>query len=391
MRALAIIMFLLAAAACSKETHPDGSDHDAARTTSAHADEPEHESLPKRVRLGDKVIQDAGIRTTAVVREVLQATIALPGEIAADPDRSARVSPPVAGRIAQVNFREGSAVKKGDVLAILRVPDLGQSRAAYSATSAKAAAARANADRLEALAAKRLAATQEVVAAKAEADALEAEARADREQLQATGAGETGGPQLTLRAPVSGVVIARDAVVGQAITPETTIARITDLSEAWFLARVFEKDLGRVRAGAAAEVQLNAYPSEPLSGAVDYLGHEVDPVARTVTARIRVPNREDVLRIGLFGIARVATSDQENKSPALVVPRSAVTEIADKQVVFVREPDGDFEMHEVVLGDASVGKVAVVSGLREGEPVVMEGVFTLKSAVLKGTFGEEGE
>jgi cobalt-zinc-cadmium efflux system membrane fusion protein len=55
----------------------------------------------------------------------------------------------------------------------------------------------------------------------------------------------------------------------------------------------------------------------------------------------------------------------------------------------VQHPDGDFELHEVVLGRTATGKVEIVSGLREGERVVDQGVFTLKSAVLKNTFAEE--
>lgn len=390
-----LVAALLVGLGCSKESRREGtaerSEGRSPVAASAHTDEPEHESLPKRVRLPEKVIEAAGIRTVPVARELLAPTIVLPGEVAADPDKSARVSSPAAGRLERVTLREGGAVKKGDILAIVRVPDLGKARAAYTATAARAAATRAEANRLEALADKRLAAAQEVVTAKAEADALEAEAHAADEQLRAMGTGSTGGAELALRAPVSGTVIARDAIVGQPVAPEQTIASIADLSEVWFLARVFEKDLGKLRAGARAEVQLNAYPSEGFQGAVEYVGRQVDPAARTLTARIRLTNRDDLLRIGLFGTARVATSEVESRGAVLVVPRSAITEVADKRVAFVREPDGDFEMHEVVLGDVSVGKVAVVSGLREGEPVVVEGVFTLKSAVLKGTFGEEGE
>ncbi|MGH7271055.1 MAG: efflux RND transporter periplasmic adaptor subunit, partial [Polyangiaceae bacterium] len=160
--------------------------------------------------------------------------------------------------------------------------------------------------------------------------------------------------------------------------------------EVWFLGRVFEKDLGRIRVGAPAEVELNAYPKEHFTGHVEYLAKQVDPIARTITARIRLTNRNDLLAIGLFGNARVAAgSGDEAKAPTLVVPRDALTEIGGRQALFVREPDGDFELHDVVLGDASLGKVQIVSGLREGEQVVVEGVFTLKSAVLKGAFGEE--
>jgi membrane fusion protein, heavy metal efflux system len=114
-------------------------------------------------------------------------------------------------------------------------------------------------------------------------------------------------------------------------------------------------------------------------------------VARTITARIRLTNRDDLLRLGLFGVARVATAEESKKAGALVVPRSAITEIAQKPVVFVRQLDGDFDLHEVVLGSSGLGKVEVVSGLREGEQVVKSGVFTLKSAVLKSTFGEDDE
>ncbi len=386
MRARAMFpMLLLALVDCSRDKRPNRGEK-SAPAASAHTDEHEHESIPKRVRLTPNVIKDAQIKTAPAVREALAATLSLSGEVAADPDRSARVASPVSGRIEQVAFKEGSPVKKGDILAIVRVPDIGKARAAYAATMARAASARANADRLQALTDKRLASAQEVTAARAEADALEAEARAAGEHLQALGMGAGGtGSQLVLRAPISGVVIARDAVVGQPVTPEVTIASIAELSEVWFLARVFEKDLGRLRLGAAAEVQLNAYAAERFPGTIEYLGKQIDPVARTVTARIRLTNASGQLRIGLFGAARVATGDGTQRAAALVVPRSALTDIGGKTIVFVRQADDDFETHEVVIGDASLGKVEILSGLREGESVVTDGVFTLKSIVLKGT------
>lgn len=361
----------------------------AATASASHTDEPEHEGIPKRVHLTKKVIDDARIQTAPVAKEVLTTTLTLPGEIAVDPNRSARVSTPVSGRLVDVRFNEGATVTKGDPLATVRIPELGKVRGAFSASSAKASSARANAERLSGLAEKGLAATQEAVAAKAEADALEAEANAFREQLGALGAGGGSGSELVLRAPLSGVVVSRDAVVGQPITSEQTIGTIADLREVWFLGRVFEKDLGRLRVGAKAEIGLNAYPKDHFEGIVEYLGKQIDPVARTVTARVRLTNRDDLLRLGLFGSARISVDEGTKKAPVLVVPRTALTEIGGKSVVFVRHADDDFELHEVVLGDASLGKVEIVSGLREAEDVVVEGVFTLKSAVLKSTLAED--
>lgn len=384
-----IVFFFALLAACKNASSEKEPEPKLAAKEVSHDDEPEHEGLAKRVTLSPKALSAAKIRTAPATTEALSTTVTLPGEIVADPDRSARVSTPIAGRLVDVRFKEGSKVTKGQTLATVRIPELGKVRGALAAANSKATAARTNADRLSTLAEKGLAANQEALSAKADADALDAEASALREQLAALGGPSAGNAELVIRAPVSGVVVARDAVIGQPITTDQTIATIADLDEAWFLGRVFEKDLGRLRLGARAEVELNAYPKDHFEGTIEYLGKQIDPAARTVTARIRLTNRDDILRIGLFGSARVSVDEDAKRTSVLVVPRSALTEIGGKSVVFVRHADDDFELHEVVLGEAALGKVEIVSGLREGEHVVTEGVFTLKSAVLKGSLKEE--
>lgn len=358
-----------------------------------HSDEPAHDELPKKVRLSERVIKEAQIESEPVRREMLPNTLALPGEIAADPDKSARLSSPIPGRIESVRFREGDSVRRGAVLATLQVPDLGKLRAEQAAKAAQATAARSNAERLRILLSQNLAANQAYVDALAQAEALELETRAAAEHVKALGLTQQRGrpSTLELRAPFDGVAVSRSAVVGQPVAADEIIAEIVDLSETLFFGRVFEKDLGRLEANAPVEVQLNAYPKERFEGTVEYVGRRVDPVARTVTARVRLKNRDDRLRIGLFGTAYIATDTASARTPTLVVPRGALTEVAGNQVVFVQHPDRDFELHEVVLGHAAAGRVEVVSGLREDERVVTQGVFTLKSAVLKNTFAEEEE
>lgn len=391
--ALFVLFALFTMFGCDKsKPNEAGSKGDAAPPTKPaedHKDEPEHEALPKKVKLSEKVIADAKIQVAPATKEVLSITLALPGEVAVDPDRNARVASPVPGRLSQVLFKEGSAVQKGAVLATVRIPDLAKVRSAYAAAAARAASARTNATRLQELSQKGLASNQETLNAKAEADALEAEAKALDQQLRTLGMGATGeGSELALRAPIAGIVVSRAAVVGQPITSDETIASIADLSEVWFLGRVFEKDLDDIHLGAKSEVQLNAFPKRRFTGVVEYIGRQIDPVARTVTARIRLTNQNDVLRLGLFGTAHVAIGTEQS-DPVLVVPRSAVLEISGKPVVFVRQPDGDFEVHDVILGQSNLGKVQVLSGLRDGEKVVVEGAFTVKSAVLRGSLAEE--
>ena len=388
----ALVMASIVSCSRPKTEGPAPSASAAAPSSSTSAVEGPHAHVPKRIALSAKVIADAGIKTMPVAREPLMPTVDLPGAIAADPDRSARVSPPVAGRLEQIFFHEGSQVKRGDPLAMLRVPDLGKARAAYAGTSAKAGAARTNAGRLSSLAERGLASTQEALSARAEADALEAEARAAEQQLNALGMGKSGDQALlALRAPIAGVVIRRNAVVGQPVATDETIATIADLSDVWFLARVFERDLEHVHVGARAQVLLNAYASERFEGPVEYLGKEVDPVARTILARIRLTNRNDLIRIGLFGTARLDRGDASTRPPVVVVPRDALTDVLDNPVVFVRltSPENTFEMREVRAGPSSAQKVEILDGVKEREEVVTEGIFTVKSAFMKATFAEE--
>lgn len=345
----------------------------------------------KKVQLSAEVMAKAGVKTAPAAKEILAPTVTVPGEIVADPDKSARVTSPVAGRLDRVTFVEGARVKKGDPLAVIRVPDLGKARSAFTSASARAQSARANADRLRQLSEKGLASQQEALAAKAEADALESEVRAASDQLGAIGAAAdaSGGALLQLRAPIAGVVVTRKAVVGQSVTAEEAIASIVDLSDVWFLARVYEKEVARLLVGSDAEIRVNALADKRFAGKIEYVAQQMDPGARTFTTRIRLSNDKGLLRVGFFGTATIqTTSTDEKRGPTLVVPTSAITEVQGKPVAFVKEGDG-FERRDVALGAEAIGKVEVLSGIREGEQVVVEGTFTVKSALLKGTMGDD--
>jgi cobalt-zinc-cadmium efflux system membrane fusion protein len=360
----------------------------------AHQDEAAHEALPSRVRLAPDVVRAAGVKTAPVALAALPLTVTLNGEVIADPDHSAKIATRVAGRVVDVRFREGERVKAGELLAVIESPELARARAAFTSASSKARTARLNAERLSRLAEKGLAASQELATAESEAQALEAEARAARQTLSAFGvdggsADGTSAARLELRAPISAWVLTRDAVRGQTVGADHVLATLADLGRVFFQARLFEKDLGRVRVGAAAEVRLNAYPGEVFTGHIELVGRQLDPQARTVTARIPLDNKNDLLKVGLFGTANIVVPDAEVRPQRPVVPLQAVTQIAGKDVVFVRQPDEDYEVHAVTLGRSAAGRVEILHGLRPKEQVVVDGVFTLKSAVLRSTFSDQ--
>jgi membrane fusion protein, heavy metal efflux system len=380
--------------ACKRESVEKHHDDDhtpaspSASAGQAHGHAHGHEELEHRLVVSKEVVDSAGIKVAPVSKVALSAALSLPGEVSADPDRLARISSPAAGRVEVVKFREGESVKKGAPLVVVRVPEIAKVRASHLSALAKAKTAHANATRQRALFGQGLAAEQEALNAETEAEAFDIEARSAAQQLGALGAGAAGAYSITISSPIDGVVVSREAVVGQPALADQALGTVANLSEVWFLARVFEKDLGELRVGAAADVHLNAYAAEHFAGTVEYIGQQIDPVARTVTARVRLENSKGLLRLGLFGTCQVSTGAGDAAAAKLVVKHESVTEVGGKSVVFVREKDGAFELHEVTLGREALGKVEVLAGLSEGEEVVTDGVFTLKSMVLKDSFGE---
>ncbi len=357
-----------------------------------HKDESEeHAELPRRVRLTDQVVAAAGIKTAPATAQSLPATVDLTGEIAADPDHAARITARTSGRIVEVHFKEGDRVQAGALLVVLESVDISRTRGELRSGQARAQAAQQNAARLEALARSGLAAGQEVATAQAEAAALTATAAASQRTLVAAGAkeGEAGLARLEVRAPIAGSILQRNAISGQTVEVGHLFADLADLQTAYFVGRLFEKHLAWVQVGAKAEVRLNAYPGEVFQGTVERIGQQLDPLARTVVARIAIKNRNDLLKVGLFGKARVTVPTATPQAHQLVVPLDAVVRVAQDDVAFVRQPDGHFEIHPLKLGRTAAGQVEVISGLRAGEQVVVQGTFSLKSIFLKSTFGEE--
>lgn len=388
-----LLTLALLALACNRDApieavaeHADEHEHG-----DEHGDGHGHDELPTRVELSDRVIVEAGIVTEPARRQIVAPVLLATGHVEADPGRSAQVPAKVAGVVETVLFREGDVVKEGAVLATVRAPGLGGLRADLASVQARTVSAKSNLTRLEMLAQRNMASQQELAAARAEATALDAEGRAAKQRLQALGLAATGNASIfSLRAPISGSITVRAVLPGQAVTAESSVATIVSIDRAWFVARIFEHMLARVRVGAVAEVELNAFPDHPFLGKVEHLAATVDAEAQTVVARIPIENREDLLRIGLFGSARIATTDPSAApAPVLAVTRGSVIDIVGKPAVFVRGEGGSFELHEVVLGASGPGVVEILSGLQEGELVVTRGAWTLKSVLLKGTFGED--
>lgn len=190
-----------------------------------------------------------------------------------------------------------------------------------------------------------------------------------------------------LRAPMRGVVMRREAVLGMYATPETLLYEVAALDRVWATASVDVRDLPRVRRGTPATLRIDGTArAAPVTW--------VEPVAsletRTARVRVELANRDGSLRPGSVGTLELQASATQT-TDGLRVPRDAVIDTGSTQYVFVDRGGGVFEPRAVRLGDLDPDGYAVREGLRSGEAVVTRGAFLLDAeSRLRATLSHAG-
>lgn len=194
------------------------------------------------------------------------------------------------------------------------------------------------------------------------------------------------GKQLEIKAPIDGVIIERNATIGELVERSKDICTISDPTQLWVIAEIKERDIAAVKTGQEAVFTVLPYPQEKFHGKVVLIGNQVEAASRTMEVRIAVDNTDGRLKPGMFADVEITTTMLEN---VLLIPDSALQTDGEDQIVFVVLDGNKFEKRVVNLGGEQLGRVRVLEGLKAGEKVVTEGSFILKSEMLKGELGEE--
>ncbi|MDX2033758.1 MAG: efflux RND transporter periplasmic adaptor subunit [Blastocatellia bacterium] len=190
-----------------------------------------------------------------------------------------------------------------------------------------------------------------------------------------------------LTAPISGTVVKVRKAEGDHVTPGEAILEIVNLETVWVEASIFERDLHHLTRGARAIFTTPAYPGTEFSGAMVDLGATIDEQTRAATVVFQASNAGRALLIGMQANVRLEVGA---KSEALLIPKDAVQENEGRKMVFVVVTGEEFALRDVALGDEYGEKVAVLSGLKEGERIVTQGAYQLRMKQLRPASGEEG-
>jgi len=398
------VAMLACGAGCDKSGDADTS------KSAAPAAEQKEPPKPVEVRLNKDAIEENHVTVGKAERRVLVPTFSAPARVAFNAEAMAHVGAPVAGRVAELKARLGDDVKAGDELFVVESPDLGEAQSDYLQKRTALAAAKAAVEPLKIAAERgRTLYEQSQGLALAEVQKREAEYKAAQVGVQAAAGAATGAanrlhlmgmgddaikelentgkltPRYSVRTPVSGRVIEFDLTLGALVGPDKDLqVEVADLAKVWVIADVPEAYYGQLKKGAAARVAVAALGGQKFDGKVTMIAPALDPTTRTVQTRIEVANPEKVLRPGMLARAEIESSEFSGAA-VVALPSDAVVTIEDDTLVFVpvEGEKGKFKRRDVKAGEGVGGWTQILSGLKEGEPVVVRGAIILKAQLAK--------
>lgn len=323
----------------------------------------------KTVLIDSATIQNMGVRTTVVSRRDLVRSVRAVGRVAYDERRVSHVHTKVQGWVEKlfVDF-VGQKVTRGQPLLEIYSPELvATQEELLLAARYRDATKESPFDDVREAGEALFSATKRRLA-------LWDIRQRDIELLLETGDVKR---TLTLYAPEGGVVTQLGVRNGMEVQPNTNLYTIADLSKVWVLADVYEYELPWLELGQEARVELSYLPGEPIHGTLTYIAPFLDPKTHTIEVRLELDNSDGRLKPNMFGNVVIAGAPRPN---ALSIPTSAVIRSGIRTIAIVALGNGRFEPRELDLGlDTSDGWLEVISGLSEGERVVVSSQFLIDS------------
>lgn len=311
---------------------------------------PEANESPKAER---KVVL---VKVERVTQRVFSQKLTLTGSALAD--REVDVAPETMGRVAGIGFEKGRGVKAG--AAMVRLDD--------ATTRARLDQARADRE-LAALDYKKLSALAEM-----NADVSEFELDKARISLDAAVARlkalDVELDKLTIRAPISGLVVNRAVEVGAIVSPGQPLARIVSVKPIKTRTGIPETAIADFSIGKRATIVFDAFPDRIYEGAITYLSPEVDRNARIFDCELELPNGDMAI---LPEMSAKVTFVRKTLEDSVLIQQTSIVEMADGHAVFVVEEGSVARLRRVEIGDVSEEMALVSSGLEAGDTLVTLG------------------
>ena len=318
--------------------------------------------LANQFKLTDNAMALANIETTSVgVGESFTNQLILSGKIQTNDKETALQTAHFGGRIEILNFKsEGEFVNNGAVIASIYSPEL----------------VTAQNELIEAMDIK----NEQPELYKAVRNKLKFW-KISEQQIQQIEQTKKVITNFKMYANTKGYIETIFVEEGNHVKEGTPLFKVANLNTVWAQLDVYEQDVRNLSIGQSVLISLNAFPDKNIEGKIDYISPILNDKTRTISVRATLKNSDGNLKPGML-ISATTKLKTNDKGAVLSIPKSAVLWTGERSIVYVRVPNDSpvFELREITLGNAVGENYKVLSGLEQGEEIVINGAFTVDAA-----------
>jgi len=353
------------------------------------------EEKKETVIISKKSQEKINLETKIIKEEEYSGFIKIPAVIVTDQNFEAQVGPVVAGRVKKVYVNVGSNVRAGQTLMLIEGLEIGVLKADFLKSKTTLVFTEQEYIRQQSLAEQNAGSQKNLISSKAEYEKALAEFNAMDKKIHSIGLRDDdilndkndlhSAGVLSIKSPISGVIVERNVVVGQYVDPSSIAFKILNPKSLFVDGQIYESDFNKLGNNKSIQFVTPSVPDEVFLCDITYKGQLIDEKTRTVKIRAKVNNPRNKLLPQMFGDLIIKLA--ENRK-SLFLPSSSIHKDNEQSFVFIQENDSTFKMIEIKTGVELDDKVEIVTGLKENDKIVTKGVFELKSELQKESFGE---
>ncbi len=348
-----------------------------------------------KVRLpSPEAARKAGIQTAKLSTATTAPRVRAICEAQYNQNALAKVTPLVSGMVRNVYHNAGDYVEAGTALVELHSAEIAKAKSDYLGSLVELEIRKQALERATRLNDQRIAAERDFLEARAGQQKAQLDVKRLRQQLLNYGITEDAiakieaeqdtSATLLVRAPFTGTLIDRKAVMGEAVQAGEELFAIADLSTHWLVLSIPSAEGARVRVGQTVDAEFPEMPGIIIRGKITWVASAIDPRTRMLTARALVQDDGDLIKSGLFGTAEIIVGDDRT---ATLAPKSSVQRYEGNAYVFVQDEGDLFALRRVDAGAVRGNNIEILSGLEPQEAVVTQGSFIVMSEFLKSRLG----
>ncbi|MDR1724142.1 MAG: efflux RND transporter periplasmic adaptor subunit [Tannerella sp.] len=359
-----------------------------ARQTDEHDHEEGHGDL---IEVTDTQMKAVGIEIGAIETKNLKSVVRANGQLVLTPQNAAEVNTLTSGIIKEITVHEGTAVRKGQILAFLENLDIVKLQESYITQKEEFAYCSQEYERQKELASQNAGSGKDLQQARAKYEADRARLTSLETQLRQLNIDVARLSEgvfvdaIPIKAPINGVIGNIYVKTGSYADMATVLMEITDNSQVHCDLQVFEHDLAKIHPGQSVEIGLTNQGNRSVEGVVYTVNQSFEKESKSVTVHVEI-NRSEGLLPGMYVSALIQTGNEAVSA----VPADAIADAEGKKYIFALENEeedcNDFRRIEVTTGVSELGYVEIIP-LERLEPdtkIIVKGAFYVMSMMTGG-------